>query len=438
MLLEDRRHFLICLALGAALVALTMFCFLIGNEFDNLYVIGWLLVGKSALTAFLFRKEKKVSILLMVQVIVDVNVAFSVCFHPEIYLSVWQERFYLLPENVITAKALLLFSASLTCGLYFAGPVQDHSNEIPKIESSTLIDIVLIVFMLYALIFGLDRGTVGAYSSNTNPSYEYAIVAFIMLWYGSGGRRGIRFFLIAYAVVYILQGLLFGDRSSAFPMIIALYLLQSRIKPKLPVLLLVGLGGIVFANCIDIFRNTGVVDEQFFARLVDAGFYSNTVSYSFYAGTAITLFGEYVGNTASYFVDLVLATFLGNSTVNVNLANVAKAAGTTFFNRGGGFSSSFFNFYFGYIGVVVAGLVIGVVVRKLSDGDTLLCNLLTTTLMCFFIRWYVYYPLVLTRSALLVPVVIYVAYRILSKSTRGAGGQTNGDGKVIVANNVPH
>ena len=438
MLLEDRRHFLICLALGAALFALTMFCFLIGNEFGNLYIIGWLLVGKSALTAFLFRKEKKVSILLMVQIIVDVNAAFSVCFHPEMYLSIWQERLYLLPQNVVTAKAFLLFSSALTCGLYFAGPVGDRINRCSEITTSTLMNVMLIAFMLYALIFGMDRGTVGSYSSNTNPAYEYSIVAFIMLWYGSGPKGRTRMFLVAYAVLYIIQGLLFGDRSSAFPMMIALFLLQTNVRPSLPVLLVIGLGGIVFSNVIDIFRTTGEINDQFFTKLVDKGFYSNTVSYSFYAGVAITVFGDYLGNTAGYFWNLVLATFLGNSNVDVNLAIMAKNAYPSLFNRGGGLTSSFFNFYFGYIGVVVAGLVIGAVVRKLSARDTLLCNLLTTTLMCFFIRWYVYYPIALTRTALLVPVVIYVAYCILSKSTRGPGGQTNGGGEVIVANNVPH
>lgn len=428
MHLVNRRHFLTCLALCAALISLTMFCFLSKDDLEDLRLIGWLLIIKSVLAALLFRDEKKVSILLMVQVIVDVNVAFSVCFNPEQYLSVWQEKLYQLPENVITAKALLLFSTSLTCGLYFAGPVEKISGKCPEIASSTLVDFFLIVFLIYALLFGVDRGAVGTYSSNSNPSYEYAIVAFIILWYGSAGKREIRCFLIGYAIVYILQGLLFGDRSSAFPMIIALFLLQSRFRPKLLVLLAIGLVGIVFSNCIDIFRNTGTIDGQFFTKLANAGFYSNTVSYSFYAGTAITLFAEYVRNTAGYFIDLILATFLGNGKIGVNLANIAKSANPVFFNRGGGFTSTYFYFYFGYIGVVTAGLTIGAVVRSLSVKDSLLCNLLTTTLMCFFIRWYVYYPIALTRTALLIPAVIYVAYRILSKPIREVNARSQRSG----------
>lgn len=416
MSMGDRRHFLTSLGLCAALAALVAFCFLLKDEYANLRIVGWLIIIKSALFAFLFRDEKRLSIILMVQTIVDVNAAFSVCFNPDLYLSVWQEKLYLLPENVITAKALLLFSASLSCGMYVAGPTGKRPQECPRIPRSILIDIILIAFMIYALIFGADRGSVGTYSSNTNPAYEYAIVAFIMLWYGSGSKSKMRIFMYVYAAIYIGQGLLFGDRSSAFPMIIALFLLQTKVRPSLPVMLVLGLGGIVFSNCIDIFRNSGEINEQFFSKLAEAGFYSNTVSYSFYAGTTITLLSEYVGQGFSYFVNLILATFLGNSAVNVNLANIARDSMPALFNRGGGMTSSFCYFYCGYIGCLIGGLCVGALVRKISNRDTVFCILLATVLSCFFIRWYVYYPIALTRTSLLVPAVMYAAYGFLSKA----------------------
>lgn len=406
-----------CFALGASLFALTLYSFMASNDFDTLHVIGWLLIIKSAIFAYLFRDEKSLSVLLMVQIIVDVNVAFSVCFHPEEYVRSWQLNLYILPQNVVTAKALLLFSLSLSCGMYFAGPVEKRWNRYTPIMSSTLMNLMLIFFMLYALIFGMDRGAIGSYSSNSNPAYEYAIVAFIMLWYGSDDKREIRYFLYVYALVYICQGLLFGDRSSAFPMMIALFLLQAKKRPRLIVLLTIGLGGILLSNSVDIFRNSGVIDEAFFGKILDRGFYSNTVSYSFYAGTAITTFRDYLTSGVSYFFDLIFATFLGNSIVNSDLTGLAKKANySLLFNRGGGFTSSYLNFYFGYIGTVVGGLVVGTIVRKISNKDTLFCNLVTTTLLCFFIRWYVYYPLALTRTSLLVPAVIYFAYRFLTKT----------------------
>ena len=171
------------------------------------------------------------------------------------------------------------------------------------------------------------------------------------------------------------------------------------------------------SNSVDIFRNSGVIDEAFFGKILDRGFYSNTVSYSFYAGTAITTFRDYLTSGVSYFFDLIFATFLGNSIVNSDLTGLAKKANySLLFNRGGGFTSSYLNFYFGYIGTVVGGLVVGTIVRKISNKDTLFCNLVTTTLLCFFIRWYVYYPLALTRTSLLVPAVIYFAYRFLTKT----------------------
>ncbi len=422
---ERQLRILACFALGAALFGVTLFAFWAENDFNTLHAIGWLLIIKSVIVAYLFRDEKSLSVLLMIQIIVDVNVAFSVCFHPEDYVNAWQQNLYILPQNVVTAKALLLFSLSLSCGLYFAGPVERRWNQYKPIMSSTLMDIMLILFMMYALLFGLDRGTVGSYSSNSNPAYEYAIVAFIMLWYGSDDNKGIRYFLYAYAAVYICQGLLFGDRSSAFPMLIAVFLLQAKKRPRLIALLAIGLGGIMFSNSIDIFRNSGEINEAFFGEIVDRGFYSNTVSYSFYAGTAITTFRDYVTSGVNYFFDLVFATFLGNSKVNSDLSGLAmKANYSLLFNRGGGFTSSYFYFYFGYLGTVIGGLAIGAVVRKISNRDTLFCNMVTTTLLCFFIRWYVYYPLAMTRTSLLVPAVIYFAYRFLTK--RSAEGLERG------------
>lgn len=138
------------------------------------------------------------------------------------------------------------------------------------------------------------------------------IIIFLFAWKYSKGKKYIKKILLIYAFLYTLQGLVFGDRSAGFPMILLVFLLIYNKGIKMQYVVLVGFAGIILANFIDIFRNNGLISYKYLIdALFDRGLFVNTLSYSFYGGTQIIRFSETVTNQYTHLINYIMAIFLG-------------------------------------------------------------------------------------------------------------------------------
>lgn len=397
-------------------VVIAISCVLMTDEVEPVKkILGFVAFAIPLYYCIILRKWRKVAIVMMLITLINFNLFFSVCLDPELFLgSQWQKAIYDTPESYYTLKSIVLFTAFFYFGLTSAlakNRAEDALDISSKAESNSVFIVVGFIIIIYALVFGIDRGDIGAYASNSNPLYEYAIVFFVMLW-GSTKPGGIpRKLLVVYASLYIVQGLLFGDRSSAFPMAIALYVLV--VKHQLPVLPLLGLGiiGILLSNCVDIFRASGSID---LLEVLERGLYSNTVSYSFYGGTSITIFSEIVDNNIQYFINFIISIFFGDMGEKTNLTLAAREYSAALFNRDGGFTSSYLYFWFGYPGVAIGAWAMGTILGKLSSSESHIASMFCLFLACFAIRWYVYIPIAFFRTSLFVPLVVYVAFKVFA------------------------
>lgn len=86
-----------------------------------------------------------------------------------------------------------------------------------------------------------------------------------------------------------------------------------------------------------------------------------------------------------------------------------------FFNRGGGMSATYFYFWGGYIGTIIAAIVMGKIIKYVFSKDSYLCNILKLTITVYTIRWFVYYPIAFFRTALFITILCYTIFEIIKK-----------------------
>lgn len=254
------------------------------------------------------------------------------------------------------------------------------------------------------------------YHSNTRTIYEYSILIFLVVWFYSG-KSNIRLLLLYFfAIMYILQALVRGDRSSAFPMILALVLIND-FKINLRTLIILAISGILASNIVSAYRiafSLSDLKDIFFDKYGMTAFLSDTVSQSYYTGITIVKSHYLVNSTESYFFDFLGGIFLGGGFRN---ADVGAVSFEYLLNKGGGFYFSWFYFWFGIVGVIVGAIVLGYIIRSLFSSQNNYIKLYRICLIVMTFRWYLYTPFVLYRSVIFILSVLLIISIIVDTLT---------------------
>lgn len=389
--------------------------FFIENSVSNLKLIGTFIILTSLFLIYKYKNNNSISIITGTIALISISFAYSVCFNTYETAFNWQKPLVETKETVINVKNFLLF---MTVLIFSIGNIKINKEKINseffKLKNQKYIIIVFIISLLGILIFGFDRGKVGTYTPNTNALYEYALIIYIFLWHYSYNNKLVRKFLILYSVLYCLQGLLFGDRSSAFPMILLVLMLNLQNKIKIKFVILLGLGGIFLANMIDIFRNTGnIISMTTLNEIINRGLFVNTISYAFYGGTQIIRFGNVLSFNEKiiHLMNYIVSIFIGKSN-KYSLTVIANSSG--YINKGGGISHNYYYFWGGIIGIIIFAIIIGRIINYVFNNDTKINNILKITISIFTIRWFLYYPVAFFRTALLVPIMVYMVLKIIN------------------------
>lgn len=378
------------------------------NTYENLKYIGYVIIFISILMLIRYRNKTRICLLLGIILIMSICLAMSVCLNTYETAFNWQIDLLNRKANIINAKNYLLF---LTVMCISIGNIKEENSEI-KVKYNPIIFCGCFIILMYALIFGIDRGTIGTYVSNTNVIYEYAIIVYIFAWIYSKDNKWMKGILIVYAGLYCLQGLMYGDRSSAFPMVLTLFLLLYRKKYKMISVLIIGLGGIAFGNLFEIFRNTGTINKDIIQEVIERGLFVNTISYSYYAGTQIIRYSMISENKLMHLFNYIITIFTGGSS-KISLSDLANSSG--FINKGGGISHTYFYYWGGYIATVIFAIIIGKIIKRVFNSETAISNILKISITVFSIRWFLYYPSALFRTALLIPIICWVICELFTK-----------------------
>lgn len=397
------------------IISILMFYFL-KNNISSLKIIGLFIIIVSILMMLKYRRFNSISLLIGIISLISISFAYSICFNTYSTVFNWQIPLLQTEENIINVKNYLVFISFLFLSIgNFDLSKTSNSKKFIKFDYNSLIVIASSLILLYALIFGFDRGIIGMYVSNSNPLYEYALIIFLFAWQYSKDSRIFKFFLIIYAILYVLQGLIFGDRSSAFPMILLILILYTKNNIKMKNVGIVGIIGIFAANVIDIFRKTGILfNDAIVKETLSRGLFVNTISYSFYGGTQILRYGislsfrEKMLHLFNYFISI----FIGGSN-KYSLTTIANA--NNFTNKGGGMSLTYFYFWGGIAGSILFAIIMGRIINYIFSHNDKLNNILKITLTIFTIRWFIYYPVAFFRTAIFIPIICYYIFLLFNK-----------------------
>ena len=379
------------------------------NTYSTLSIIGYCVILLCIILYLKYRKEKRLTFLVGMLIVISFCFAISVCLNPYSTAFNWQVSLINTESNIINAKNFLLFIYIFT--IFLQKKESEKVEKLVQFNSNFLIFMVGFLILILAFYFGIDKSIIGVYSSNTNPLYEYALIVYLFCWLYFD-KKWAHTILAFYAILYCGQAILYGDRSSCFPMILLNILLLWKRNYSMKYITLIGIGGILFGNAIDVFRNSGTLfSMDVLKEVLDRGLFVNTISYSFYGGTQILRYGLYTANNISHFFSYLSSLFLGGGS-DVTLTVIANASG--FVNKGGGMSHVYFYYWFGYLGTIVFGLIITKIINYAYNHETKIAYILQLTILIFLFRWFLYYPITFFRTALIIPGVLYILCELFS------------------------
>lgn len=384
--------------LWAQLFLSIIFCEKWPNDYTTLKYLGIWMIIISMMSLVIFSNSGKFVWIIGMTSLINICWSYAICLSPLQNAVNWQVLLVGEPSDFIMVRALILFYSSLIAGVSFASLEKEATLESFKSHPNFVIYTGGVILLVLILLFGFSRNSGSGYESQNNPIYEYAITIFILAWLYANPKIYIqRVILLIFASAYVLQGVIFGDRSSAFPMLIVLFLLIIHKTLKSYQIVIVGLFGIIFANVIDLVRNKAFTNM--FHELLNKGFNVNTISFSHYAGVQIV--GSASGIPHYKFgLDFIGSIFTGKAMV---LSDYASSLG--FRNSGGGFSASSFYFWSGLLGVVIIGLLTGFLISRFFGRPSMMSYVISLCIIGYLIRWYVYFPSALFRSAIFIPIV---------------------------------
>lgn len=272
---------------------------------------------------------------------------------------------------------------------------------------------VSLVFWFFG--YSSERGH--TYDSVTFPFYEYCLVIFPVMWFYSGKGRLNNFLLWVFVVLYVAQSLLRGDRSSAFPMLILIFLL-SNININLLKVFVVLFLGLVLNSFVAIYRidfSSQSLLEVLSILPSNINLTSDTVSQSYYTALSIFAAADKYDYTAHYFLNFLIGIVIGGGYQGADVINLSYEY---YMNKAGGFYFSWFYFWFGFSGFIIASVILSLIFRFIFISPSPYAKLFKFTLIVFFIRWYVYTPFVLFRSVLFVLSVLLITSFVVNYFTR--------------------
>lgn len=403
-----------------AYISLCIVIFFLSDKPDALPSLGGLLLFTSLDNLICYKNNGILYMLMVIFGITNLALAYGCFFLYEDNVYSWQVNIVNTFGHVTTAKALTLFYLTMSIGImkYCRCQRNKPANILPQIRNVDWhIGKMSMLFgygaMLLILIFLFNRD-VTEYTTGKSALYEYVIVIFLLLYLYMPYGKIYKFMMLGFSCLYILQGLLFGDRSSAFPMIILVYiLLQKAYKPLQFVFL--ALAGVLGANLIGLYRRTFVMSSDLWEEVANRFFYVDSISYSFWAGVQIIRATSAIVNKFDFFCEWVMRQFLGG-TKQADVSNFVKEFSDAFYNGGGGLTSSTFYFFGGFIGVIVGGLVIGLIIGKVFSKEDKFYPFMQIIIVVYCLRWYSYYPSAFFRTCVIIPFFFYYAIRFYSKT----------------------
>lgn len=404
-----------------SIIAFSAIIFL-NNSQQSLVYLGILIIALSIYQVVKVRNNTELLILFGVITYVNTSVALGDLLQISQVLGDetlnWQMAVRMSEYNALGAKSILLVLAILNMMIswkYLNRTKRVTNKPVQKRKNNYIFYVGMCILIIF-LIFGYAPTIGDTYQSSTRTIYEYCLIIFIVTWFYSGNSKTKNYILHGYAIVYVLQALSMGDRSSAFPMLLIIFLINN-IKIDIKKLAALAIGGILISNLVSAYRLTfsfSQLREVFSTNYGVTALLSDTVSQSYYTGISIINVRDLIPNTMTYFFDFLGGIIMGGSFGN---ADVGAVANGYLLNKGGGFYFSWFYFWFGFIGVILGSITLGYVIRWFFSSTNNYMKLYKIAIVGMSFRWYLYTPFVLFRTVLFMFTLLLFLSYIVEKLT---------------------
>ncbi|EHA1082877.1 hypothetical protein I8Y06_003771 [Photobacterium damselae] len=410
------------------LLSIGIFNWLLISETEfHIYISSILMLSSCLLLVYKSRNNKCLLLFFVFFAYVNTSVIFSDILKVSVSLVEntlsWQSELRESIYNSILIDGFVVFITFLNFLLptvFFKKAELVSCIPIQKKNNILIFSTLYLMCVIFWLV-GYQTGRGDTYESVTSPLYEYILVIFPLLWYYAGTNKIKNYLLFVFVFLYVAKALSMGDRSSAIPMLILIFLI-CPIKLNLKRAVFSIFVGVLLINFIAIYRldyNALNISEIITNELVKKSFTSDTVSQSYYTAVSIFSARDHYDMPIRYFGNFILGVLFGGWVPGADVINLSFKI---HFNRAGGFYFSWFYFWFGFLGIFISALILSLIIKTFSQSLNSMMRLYQILLVVFFIRWYVYTPFVLFRSVLFIFGLLIIIASVVEFITKGKVG----------------
>ncbi len=330
-----------------------------------------------------------------------------------IYLGIKEEKTMIIAIDLL----ILMFSV---INYFFPKIVKsnDFSNEVVEYNSNN--NIIIIGFLM---LLGIYLYHVLNNITRTTTLLEYSIILFIIELYMTKKRKKWKIATEILMIVFAVSALYYGDRIAVLQIILADVLINYIDKFKKKTILLITILGLFMFTLFGIYgdyldkgiRLQYISVGETITALSDRRFAIDTSVAAYHAGLSIVESSQYytinyrLGNAAKY---LFVYTPLGSKYSKYTSLNreVRKYRG----NIGGGYITSYFYFWFSWMGPIIIGLYFSFLLNRLKNKNQYE-YLLKIFILSTMPRWYMYSPDLLFRGVIIFSIVYFLFFKIKKK-----------------------
>lgn len=276
-----------------------------------------------------------------------------------------------------------------------------------------LIQVALIIILIYHLVKGITYNT---------TLFEYSLLLFILAFYYSKGDKVNRIITEVILVIFSLYSISCGERIAVLQFLIVDFVINYLDKFKIKYIILCIILGIVAFTLAGLYGDfldynwdfkdltPKFIIEKFTERRLAL---DTSVSAYFSGVSMVDVSNKYsnevrLNNAFEYFIKY---TFLGSKANYTTLDILVREYQT---NYGGGLPTCYFYFWFGWIGVIMISIYVGILFRCVKNSTKTGTNTFTKMLSIFVVsttpRWYLYTPTMLFRGIIIFSIVYAIMY----------------------------
>ena len=315
-------------------------------------------------------------------------------------------------------SSLLLF---LSCVLFFSPSKVDRFGKGSELLGNPTWNspfvVVLCIVLALILVFGFSRpDAVGGDRGSPSAMYEYSMIFFLLGFYFSGDRRGLRLTLCILLGLFALQNIIYGGRVTALQLLLIFFFACMSKKVSFGQFMALVVFGLLLFTFLGSVR-TGLVSAGMddvggaLSESLSRGFAWDTAYSSWHTSITFMLYGDLIppSEHLALFWQWVQSLLFGGS---VPMSNLAMITQPYFWHQFGGVLPVFFQFYLGPLGVVLIAVYVSAIIRLVNSvcaglredtggvlAPTLRICAVYVSVSCF--RWILYSPSQITRGLLL-------------------------------------